>query len=51
MREPDATVSVPALRSPLRIPVERISTLAALSMLPSISPPIVTEFARTPPVS
>src|SRR5690606_20909961 len=51
MREPAATVSEPALRSPLSTPVCSSSTRAAASMLPSSSPPTMTVFARTPPVT
>ena len=41
MREPAATVSVPALRSPFSTPVDSSSTRDALSMLPSTSPPTI----------
>ena len=51
MRDPAATVSVPALRSPFRTPVASSSTFFALSMLPSTSPAIATASARMLPVS
>src|SRR5690606_1588063 len=51
IREPAATVSDPALRSPLSTPVSSSSTRDAASMLPSSSPAMVTVLARTPPVT
>src|SRR5690606_21235237 len=50
MRDPAATVSVPALRSPLSTALSRSSTRSAASMLPSRSPATVTFSARTPPL-
>ena len=51
MRAPAATVSEPALRSPIITPLCSKSTREAFSTLPSSSPAIVTLSARTPPVS
>src|SRR5690625_1095288 len=51
MREPAATVRVPALRSPLSTALSSSSTRSADSMLPSRSPATVTFSARTPPLS
>src|SRR5690606_10391456 len=49
MREPAATVRVPALRSPLITPLCSSSTCCADSMLPSSSPARLTLLAATPP--
>src|SRR5687768_12122976 len=51
IREPAATVSEPALRSPVSTPDSSSSTRCAPSMLPSSSPAMVTLLARTPPVT
>src|SRR5690606_27640789 len=51
MREPAATVSEPALRSPLSAPDSSSSTREADSMLPSSSPATITFLALTPPLS
>src|SRR4249919_2524840 len=51
MREPAATVSDPALTSPISTPPASSSTCAAPSMLPSSSPAMITRLARTPPAS
>src|SRR6478609_1135724 len=51
LREPPATVSEPALRSPMRTPVCCSSTCNAASMLPSSSPATVIFLARTLPLS
>src|SRR5690606_21551962 len=51
MRDPAATVRVPALRSPLSLALSSSSTRSADSMLPSRSPATVTFSARTPPLS
>src|SRR5215212_4672692 len=50
MREPAATMSEPALSSPLSTPVCSSSTREAASMLPSSWPPTTTVSAFTPPV-
>src|SRR5690606_10303089 len=50
MREPAATVSVPALTSPTSTADGCSSTRSADSMLPSSSPARVTRLARTPPL-
>src|SRR5690606_15359718 len=51
IREPAATVSEPALTSPISAPDASTSTFCADSMLPSSSPAMMTVCARTPPVS
>src|SRR6185437_6825165 len=51
MREPAATLSDPAFRSPVSAPLCSSSTCTADSMLPTSSPPIVTFSARTLPVT
>src|SRR5690606_24941446 len=50
MREPEATVRVPALTSPMSTADGCSSTRSADSMLPSSSPATVTRLARTPPL-
>src|SRR5690606_25241286 len=51
IRAPVATVSAPALTSPVRAPDSSSSTFCADSMLPSSSPATMTLWARTPPDS